>query len=307
MAFQAEFVQDLTRASRPRNVRSLGAIYAPIFSVYFRRLPPGGYGALGPHWKTMNDQSLPPIKEFAFLPDFADHLAELEDLAEDENWEYRYSESDFPRPILYAYIIHTFNRIEEEDKIAYASDDQAACFDTGLVTEQQEPVFALFDENKIPDRQPWYFQGFVRKGDVRMTRFGHLPDMANYIDHPEDFIFDPLMEVRKNTEHIIAENRERFPPEFDALPDFQLQTLLSGAFENAVIRARRNYRIAVPQFHRGRVQLLLPICLRSPTEPDMAAVIEKMDGYYRVATCLTLDQALSNARLLGRLDDVWLR
>ena len=255
----------------------------------------------------MNDQSLPPIKEFAFLPDFADHLAELEELAEDEDWDYRHSDSDFPRPILYAYIIHTFNRIEEEDKIAYAANDQAACFDTGLVTTQQEPIFALFDENKIPDRQPWYFQSFVRKGDVRMTRFSHLPEMANYVEEPYEFVFDPALELRRNTEHLIAENRERFPPEFDAMADFQLQTLLAGAFENAMMRACRNFRIAVPQYHRGRVQLLLPLCLRSPTEPDLAAVVERMEDYYRVATCLTLDQAYSNARLLGRLDQFWLR
>ncbi len=255
----------------------------------------------------MNDQSLPPIKEFAFLPEFAEHLAELEELAEDEDWEYRFTESEFPRPILYAYIIHTFNRIEEEDKIAFAADDRAACFNTGLVTENQEPLFALFDENKIPDRQPWYFQGFVRKGDVRMTRFGDLPKMANYVERAEDFVFDPALELRPNTEHIIAENRDRFPVEFDTYGDFQLQNLLSGAFENAVQRARRNFRIAIPQYHRGRIQLLLPLCLRNPSEPDLAAVIEKLDGYYRVATCLTLDQAYSNARLLGRVDEIWLR
>ena len=255
----------------------------------------------------MNDHSLPPIKEFAYLPDFADHLAELEEMAEEEDWEYRTMESEFPRPILYAYVIHTFNRIEEENKIGFAPDDRAACFDTGLVTPQQEAIYALFDENKIPDRQPWYFQGFVRKGDVRMTRFVELPDMANYIDEPTDFVFDPGLELRKNTEHLIAENRERFPEEFRTYGDFQLQNLLSGAFENGIRRTRRNFRIAVPQYHRGRVQLLLPLCLRSASEPDLAAVIEKMDQYYRVATCLTLDQAYSNARLLGRVDDVWLR
>ncbi len=255
----------------------------------------------------MNEHSLPPIKEFAFLPDFADHLVELEELAEHEDWEYRYTKSDFPRPILYAYIIHTFNRIEEEGKIAFAADDLAACFNTGLVTEQQEPIFALFDENKIPERQPWYFQGFVRKGDVRMTRFSELPEMANYIECAEDFVFNPAMELRRNAEHLIAENRERFPDDFANYGSFQLQNLLSGAFENAVQRVCRNYRIAVPQYHRGRVQLLLPLCLRHPCEPDLAAVIERMDEYYRVATCLTLDQAYSNARLLGRVDEIWLR
>lgn len=254
----------------------------------------------------MTDPSLPPLKEFAFLPDFADHLADLEEMAEHEDWEYRFIRSDFPRPVLYAYIIHTFNRLDEEDKIGYSADDTAACFDTGLVTDQQEPIFALFDENKIPERQPWYFQGFVRKGDSRLTRFAELPDMANYLEDPADFVFDPTLELRKNTEHLVAENRDRFPKELDIMGDHQLQMMLSGAFDNAMLRARRNFRIAVPQFHRGRVQLLLPICLRHPSEPDLAAVIERIEGYYRVATCLNLDQALSNARLLGRLNDHWL-
>lgn len=255
----------------------------------------------------MNEQTLPPIKEFAFLPDFSDHLFDLEEMAEEEDWEYRYTDSDFPRPILYAYIIHTFNRVEEEDKLAYSSDGLAACFDTGLVTPQQEPIYALFDENKIPDRQPWYFQGFVRKGDVRMTRFAQLPEMANYVDHPAEFVFDPSFELRRSVETLVAESRDRFPPEFDRMADYHLQQMVTGAFENALARARRNFRIAVPQFHRGRVQLLLPLCLSRPTEADLAAVLEKMDGYYRVATCLTLDQAYSNARLLGRMDDIWLR
>ncbi len=255
----------------------------------------------------MNEQSLPPIKEFAFLPEFSQHLEELELMAEPEDWEYRYTTSDFPRPILYAYIIHTFNRIEEEEKIAYSTDERAACFNTGLVTEeQQEPIYALFDENKIPDRQPWYFQGFIRYGDVRMSRFQQLPEMANYIEFPEEFVFDPALTLRPNTENIVAENRDRFPVDFDGLPDFQLQNMLAGAFEKAQQRVRRNFRIAVPQYHRGRVQLLLPLCLRDPSEPDLAAVIERMEGYYRVATCLTLDQAYSNARLLGRVGEVWL-
>ncbi len=254
----------------------------------------------------MNESSLPPIKEFAFLPDFSEHLEELEMMAEPEDWEYRYSASDFPRPILYAYVVHTFNRIEEEDKIAYSTDERAACFNTGLVTEQQEPIYALFDENKIPDRQPWYFQGFVKNGDVRMTRFQQLPKMANYIENPEEFVFDPALPLRPNTEHIVAENRDRFPLHLDDMTDFQLQNTLAGAFDRAKNRATRNFRIPVPQYHRGRVQLLLPLCLTDPAEPDLAAVIERMEGYYRVATCLTLDQAYSNARLLGRVGEVWL-
>ena len=73
-------------------------------------------------------------------------------------------------------------------------------------------------------------------------------------------------------------------------------------------RVYRNYKTAVPQYWRGRIQLLLPLCLVQDGKADLALVVEKeRDGRcYRGNTVLTLDMAYSNARLLARPDPDWL-
>lgn len=76
--------------------------------------------------------------------------------------------------------------------------------------------------------------------------------------------------------------------------------------ENAKERVRRNYKVAVPQYYKGKVQLLIPICLTKPDVADMALLIQKHEGHYRAATCLTLDMAYNNARQLARPDREWL-
>lgn len=86
-----------------------------------------------------------------------------------------------------------------------------------------------------------------------------------------------------------------------------LQLLLTGAIDNAKERVRRNYKAAVPQYYRGRIQLLLPLCLSNPKVADLALVVEAHDGFYRAATCLTLDMAYNNARQLARPDRDWLQ
>jgi hypothetical protein len=42
-------------------------------------------------------------------------------------------------------------------------------------------------------------------------------------------------------------------------------------------------------------------------EADLALVVERFDGFYRAATCLTLDMAYNNARQLARPDKDWLQ
>lgn len=83
--------------------------------------------------------------------------------------------------------------------------------------------------------------------------------------------------------------------------------ILRGAIENARERVRRNYKAAVPQYYQGRVQLLLPLCLAAPGSADLALVVERLEGFYRGSTCLTLDMAYNNARQLARPDRDWLQ
>ena len=60
-----------------------------------------------------------------------------------------------------------------------------------------------------------------------------------------------------NIEHIIEENRERFPEPFKSMDDFALQIVLKGAIENAKERVRRNYKAAVPQYYKEQLQCQL--------------------------------------------------
>ena len=130
--------------------------------------------------------------------------------------------------------------------------------------------------------------------------------MAHYFDDPSQLVLDGRKELRVNVEHVISENRERFPEPYLTMAEYQLQTFLKGAIDNAKQRIRRNYKTAIPQYYRGRVQLLLPLCLTKPAVADLALVVDNHDTFYRAATCLTLDMAYNNARQLARPDRDWL-
>lgn len=92
--------------------------------------------------------------DFAFIPETADRFVELADMAEDEDWEYHNTAAQSSRPILYNYVRYTCRRLAEELKLALSGDGQYCCFNTGLVTESQEPIYASFEANRHPNAQP---------------------------------------------------------------------------------------------------------------------------------------------------------
>ena len=246
--------------------------------------------------------------DLVFIPHIDDRLDELAKLAEPEEWNYQHTESEHAQSILYNYLHYTYRRLAEEGKIAISIDAQFIAFNTGLVTPNQEPLYVLANHNHLPDaRQPWHFQGWFRRGQYEMTRFSELPEMAHYFDDPSDLVFDTRKEMRCNIEHIITENKERFPEPYRGMDDYALQTFLKGAIDNARERVRRNYKTAIPQYYRGRVQLLLPLCIGDPHTADLALVVEDHDSFYRASTCLTLDMAYNNARQLAKPDRDWLK
>jgi hypothetical protein len=139
-----------------------------------------------------------------------------------------------------------------------------------------------------------------------MTKFRHLPDMAHYFDDPSVLVFDSRKELRVNVEHVVADNIARFPQALQGMNQFGLQNLVRGAIDSALQRVRRNYKIAIPQYYHGQVQILLPLSLTEPARADMALVVDRYPDFYRAATCLTLDMAYNNARQLARPDRDWL-
>lgn len=250
------------------------------------------------------------LYEFAFIPNINDQLIDLaENMAMTEVWSYRYKANSGPIPILYNYIFYTFDRLKEQQKIAISGD--WSCFNTGLVTPNQEEIYALFQKNRIPDKQPWIFKGFRCESHRELINFGELPDIATYFDDPSELLYDPRLDLRPRYDHIINDHpSERFPDPYknvdDANTRHQLRNILQGAIDHAKRRIRRNYKTAVPQFFQGRIQLLVPLCLTSQSEADLALVVEKTGNTYTASTCLTLDMAYNNARLIARPDNEWL-
>lgn len=249
-----------------------------------------------------------PLYDYAFVLNPEDKVRELAELAP-ENWEYRHTTSDHPRPILYNYLHYTFERIQQQDKIAYSADKSKACFNTGLVTENYEEIFALFvpHSNPLPSGPKWFLRKFCRESDRELLSIGELPLIAHYFDDPAELLYDTRLELRKNVDHIIDDNRERFPEPFKSMGDnFQLRISLEGAIDHSLKRVQRNYKTAVPQFYQGRIQLLLPLCMTNRVRADLALVVYREGRVFLAATCLTLDMAYNNARLLARPDTEWL-
>jgi hypothetical protein len=255
------------------------------------------------------DKKKAPLLEFAYLGKIDEFLQQANDMAMDENWNYSKTANDKPYPILYNYLNHTFIRIKEEGKLIIINNFH--CFNTGLVTDNQQEIFAIFRQS---DRGIGFVK-FCNEGDNSMGHYTPLPARATYFTDPADLIFDDRLELRIKIDHIVDDeiNFKRFPSQIQSLTKHQLINTFNGAIEHAIKRVKRNYKTAIPQFYRGQyvpqgqLQLLLPLCLTDPSKADLALAIFKDKGFYSGRTCLTLDMAINNARLIAKPDDEWLK
>lgn len=87
-----------------------------------------------------------------------------------------------------------------------------------------------------------------------------------------------------------------------------MQSSLIGAIDIMKKKITANYKIAVPQYFDGKIQLLLPLYLLERPQPDLALVVTKntSGNSYQGHTCLTLEMAYNNARLIAKPDSNWL-
>ena len=251
-----------------------------------------------------------PSEKFAACPRLDSQLRELATLAHDEDWNYRHTKSNRRLPILRNFVFYTFARLEAEEKIATATgenDEAMACFNTGLATERQEAIFAVFGQRKgVPDTSPpWVLEKFAKESDRSLTFFAQRPGIANYFSDPSELLYDTRIELVVDVDHVIGGNRGRFPSEL-ADNDFAMRSALDAAILAAKRRVRRNYKTAIPQYYRGSLQLLLPLCLLRSERADLALVVARENQVYRASTVLTLDMAYNNARLIARPDTEWL-
>lgn len=252
-----------------------------------------------------------PLERFSFmfnLEKSIDFLATK--LAQKEDWDYK----DNPtrnHPTLQSYISGTFSRIEQQNRIQYATDtngNEFACFNTGLVTDLQQEILTLFRRNNRKE-QPWdpewFFIAFVPTSDRRVAAFAGDFPLADYFEDASDLVLDWRLRIEQNAEHIIRERAHRFPESLQGNESAR-RGAFEAAFRDALRRVRRNYKAAVPQYHRGEIQLLLPLALENPPKVDRALVLSRVENTYRAHTIFPLDWAYRNARLLARPDREWL-
>ncbi|MBD3159782.1 MAG: DUF3825 domain-containing protein [Candidatus Lokiarchaeota archaeon] len=256
----------------------------------------------------MNGESEEDLFDFAYFHERDEALRNLADMAEPEDWSSSEALEEWTHPVLFHYLKYTFKRLVEEDKIAYSSTDEGdfACFNTGLVTPLQEEIFAYFVKNRVEEASPWRFFNWLREGEYWLTKFKSLPERANYFDDPKFLVYDTRMDLVVNKEHILNEHRDRFPPELQEHDDHTLSMLLDGAIRHAKKRVMRSYKAAVPQYYGSKIQLLLPLCIRSAAKADLALVVDHGGDRYRATTVLSLSMAYSNARQIAKPDRQWL-
>lgn len=245
-----------------------------------------------------------PLEQFAHLDDFDRHLDCLTQIAEVENWNYRYSKTETRYPVLRIYIHNTFARLLEEKKIAFSTNGkgaQVACFNTGLLTSEQLEIFGLFAASDRSDGAvKWSLQGFISEDATALGCFVSLPDVATYFDDPQDLVYDPRLNLIVDYDYIIDNNLHRFPPDLQSDP-VSAKALLGIAINRANKRAKRDFRVAIPYLYRNRIRLLLPLDFPGGRSADLALLVGREGNAYRAYTVLPLDMAYAGARVLGRV------
>ena len=257
------------------------------------------------------------IFDFAFFSDFYASLNALEKIAAPEKWTYSTSEGrkNTTNPILENYIHHTFKKLwneyssltdeDEKMKVIYY-DGTKACFNTGLFTENNNPIYALFRIARYADdKKPFSFCSFEQDSSNRLNDVYPLPRRANYFSDMRDLIYDYSLELRANSAHILDENIDRFPDDLVSNRR-QLLVLFTGAVDLAKKRVQANYKVAVPTYYNNQICLMLPLCLHDTTTTDLALAVQRGKGFYVAKTCLTLDMAYNDARLIAKPDADWL-
>lgn len=260
------------------------------------------------------------IEEFANFTNLKQSLSDLKTLAEAENWDYL-KKPTRGVPVLFSYINQTCIRLVKQNKIERGKSTkdkmEYAYFNTGLVTPQQDEIFAYFIKNPNYSEltgwgvqsAEWNFIEFNTEQSVYRRYFIQVPEIATYFSEAEvaDLIFDTRVPIIPDKEHLLKRKIRIESERIRNLDDEAFIEEIKDAIELAKKRIKRNYKTAIPHFYDNRIQFLLPLCFRSNKAEAVAAlVVNKNENIHEAHTILSLDQAYNNARLLAKPDREWL-
>lgn len=234
---------------------------------------------------------------------WGDYDAKIEYLANmtDENWNFHGKTNNL---ILKNYLKYTTKKLEEENKIM--TTDNYCIINTGLFTPYYEPIYIYAEKNLSDSKQDWWFKSFSTSYDLGNLGITELPERANYFQDPSQLVFDVNCKINVQFKHIYddEDNRNRIPKEI--VNSKNIHSIFKGAIDTMVKKVTANYKIAVPQYFNSKIQLLLPLCLVDESIPDLALVVTKVNNVYQGHTCLTMEMAYNNARLIAKPESNWL-
>lgn len=121
-----------------------------------------------------------------------DYNRQIQNLARMVPEKWSFSDTD-DNGILKGYLEHTFKRLYEEQKVWEKKN--YAIFNTGLFNYYYQPIYAYFIPNLVPDRQPWFLDGFYTEYYLLKEGITCLPEKACYVENPSDLVFDTKLPV----------------------------------------------------------------------------------------------------------------
>jgi hypothetical protein len=151
-------------------------------------------------------------------------LEKLAELALPEKWYYGEEEPADRFPILKNYLGYTFKKLCTEDKVCIETDlerdEEYAAFNTGLVDQKYEYIYALFKQNTRNYGPYWYLVDWVVAGEdagkTLVNLFNPMPRKADYFKgRIENMLYDTSTgDLSCDYVHILTERTSRLPVEF---------------------------------------------------------------------------------------------
>jgi hypothetical protein len=270
------------------------------------------------------------MEKFQLLNDaFLGRFEELEHklfglsvLAVKEKWSFestiQFDEHRSNYPILRNYLIYTYDRLKYEKKIVYSPNQDCMVFNTGLLTRNDEEIFAYFVLNTrypIYTDQMWYLLDFICRSDYRLSVFEQLPDTVNFAQELRESVFDHSRPLDIDYNHIIIKNRDRLMrkhPDYPLVEDSELEIFFTAAIRRMISQLKRDIHFAVPHYYfdrynsRYKMQLMVPISMFQRSQHDLVLIIQIDDNRYVAKTIIEKEWAYINARNITKPSQDWL-
>lgn len=245
------------------------------------------------------------IYDYMYWRDYNAQIQALAEKALPEKWSFEDKEDN---SILKNYLKYTFNKLQDEGKVI--ETDTYCVFNTGLFSHYYVPIYVYGELNKntAENAARWYFKGFKDEYELgNMDIESDFPERADYFSNPDRLVFNWHYKINVNYKHILDDlNTSQRLPDSIKNSDTPLETL-SGVITKAIQKVTANYKLAVPHYYQNKIQLLIPLYFGKNKNPSIALVLNLMkNGYYQATTCLSMEMAYMDARLIAKPESNWL-